>query len=133
MRPLWQLPNVKYLGDKHYDLLPSYLANFDICIIPYNLERQHFNDPIKFYEYLAMNKPVVTTRIGGVSAFEHCQQVKIVNNAAEFINALHYFLNLIRDGSKIPPVELPVDVLWSTKANKMIDVITQIMVDDDKT
>lgn len=125
MKPLWELPNVKYLGDKHYDLLPSYLANFDVCMIPYNLERQHANDPIKFYEYLSMGKPIVTTNIGGVSAFADLPQVKVVSNAAEFIAALKHFLTLIRGGVKLPLVDLPAEVLWSTKADYMINAIQQ--------
>jgi len=125
MKPLWELPNVKYLGDKHYDLLPSYLANFDVCMIPYNLERQHANDPIKFYEYLSMGKTIVTTNIGGVSAFADVPQVKVVSNAAEFIAALKHFLTLIRDGVKLPLVDLPREVLWSTKADFMINAIQQ--------
>ena len=106
-------------------MLPNYIANFDICMIPYNLERHHNNDPIKFYEYLAMGKPVITTRIGGVSQYNDLPQVNIVENVAEFIQAAGNCLELISKNIKLPEIHLPPDVLWSTKADKMIHEIIQ--------
>ncbi len=47
MRPVWRYPNAYYLGDKPYRQLPEYLAAFDICIIPYSVQRQHGVDPIR--------------------------------------------------------------------------------------
>lgn len=125
MNNLWQSPNVHYLGDKHYDILPDYLAKFDICMIPYNLGRHHNNDPIKFYEYLSVGKPVITTNIGGVSKFEEFPHVKIVANSDEFIQAINHFLEMINNGNNLPKINLPADVLWSTKADKMIKAIIQ--------
>lgn len=125
VKPLWNCQNIYYLGDKHYNILPQYLASFDICMIPYNVSRQHGGDPIKFYEYLAMGKPIITTNIGGVSAFTNLPQVKVVTNATEFISALKHFLTLIRNGEKLPSVDLPNEVLWSSKADLMINTIQQ--------
>lgn len=131
VKPLWSRPNIHYLGDKHYSVLPDYLAAFDICMIPADVSRQHGGDPIKFYEYLAMGKPVITTNIGGVSAFADFPQVKVVSNAAEFIAALKHFLTLIRDGVKLPLVDLPREVLWSTKADYMINAIQKKMSNNE--
>lgn len=125
VKPLWDRPNIHYLGDKHYNILPDYLAAFDICMIPADVSRQHGGDPIKFYEYLAMGKPIVTTNIGGVSVFADLPQVKVVSDAAEFIAALKHFLTLIQGGVKLPLVDLPREVLWSTKADFMINAIQQ--------
>ena len=124
MKPLWKYSNIHYLGDKHYNFLPDYLSHFDICIIPYKLETQHGGDPIKFYEYLAMNKPVITTDIGGVSTFRHLPQVKIINDTAEFISAIHDYLDVLQRG-KLQPTVLPIEVLWSTKADMMLKMIKE--------
>ena len=120
MKGLWDLPNVHYLGDKHYDILPDYLNGFDICMIPYSIERQHGGDPIKFYEYLAMNKPVITTNIGGVTSFDGLPIVKITNSVYEFVEAVKYYLIAIKNEELFSKVELPQDVLWSSKADEMI-------------
>jgi teichuronic acid biosynthesis glycosyltransferase TuaH len=124
-KPLWTCPNIHYLGDKHYDSLPHYLASFDICMIPANVFRQHGGDPIKFYEYLAMGKPIVTTNIGGVSAFCNHPQVKVVEDAAQFIAAVKHFKTNIETGVKLPFADLPKEALWSTKTDQIIRDIQQ--------
>ncbi len=120
VRPLWQHPNAHYLGDKPYSQLPNYLAAFDVCVIPYNQQRQHGVDPIKFYEYLAMGKPVVTTNIGGVSVFKDFPQVRIPENQEEFLEAVRYFTDATREGRAIPISELPEAYTWQAKANEII-------------
>ena len=125
MKPLWQHPNTHYLGDKPYSQLPQYLAAFDVCIIPYAVEKQHGGDPIKFYEYLAMGKPIVTTDIGGVSAFQEFPQVRVVQTSDEFLHGLHYFTKQVRDKSPIPRSRLPEKYLWRTKVDKIVETIMQ--------
>jgi polysaccharide pyruvyl transferase CsaB len=61
---LTQLPNVSLPGEKHYRELPSLLAGFDVCLIPFALNRlTHSVDPVKVYEYLSQGKPVVATKM----------------------------------------------------------------------
>lgn len=50
-----------------YKDIPKLLGCADICILPaFNNEIMRDIVPIKIYEYLAMNKPVVSTRLPGV-------------------------------------------------------------------
>ncbi|MBQ5777189.1 MAG: glycosyltransferase, partial [Oscillospiraceae bacterium] len=54
--------NIYFLGMKKYDELPAYLQRFDVCLNIFrdgNLSRDV--SPLKFYEYLATGKPVVST------------------------------------------------------------------------
>lgn len=120
MKPFWEHLNVHYLGDKLYKYLPQYLAAFDICIIPYNMERQHGGDPIKFYEYLAMGKPIVTTDIGNVSAFENYPQVRVASNTEEFVGYLRGFVKEIQNDSPIEISSVPEEHLWRTKADMFV-------------
>lgn len=54
-------------GKQPYDSIPEFVAAADICLLP-----SHNNDimkdivPIKFYEYMAMEKPVISTKLPGV-------------------------------------------------------------------
>jgi glycosyltransferase involved in cell wall biosynthesis len=61
---LEKLSNVHFLGEKPYSSLPLYLYHFDVCLIPFKstalVESTH---PVKFYEYLASGKPVVSTKV----------------------------------------------------------------------
>lgn len=120
MQPLWRYPNVFYLGDKRYDSLPGYLASFDICIIPYRPEAQHGGDPIKFYEYLAMGKPIVTTNIGGVGEFRAYPQVYIADLPEQFEGGLEFFLQKLHNHESIEMSVLPTEVFWRTKADLLI-------------
>jgi GT2 family glycosyltransferase/glycosyltransferase involved in cell wall biosynthesis len=55
-------PNVHLLGEKNYRLIPAYLSEFDVAILPFKMNRlTHAVDPVKVYEYLAQGKPVVAT------------------------------------------------------------------------
>jgi glycosyltransferase involved in cell wall biosynthesis len=54
-------------GKQPYDLLPKMIAATDICLLPaYDNEIMRDIVPIKMYEYMAMGKPVVSTRLHGV-------------------------------------------------------------------
>lgn len=125
MHPLWDLPNVYYLGDKHYQKLPDYLSCFDVCLVPYSELRQHDVDPIKFYEYLSMKKPVVTTNVGDVQQFSEYPNVKIASDPVNFTNAIAYFLAKIEKSEAIPAGDLPNTVYWQYKANLMIRIIEE--------
>jgi polysaccharide pyruvyl transferase CsaB len=62
---LARLPNVRFLGEKNYRDLPRYLAGFDVCLIPFRVNRlTRAVDPVKLYEYLSQGKPVVATAMG---------------------------------------------------------------------
>jgi glycosyltransferase involved in cell wall biosynthesis len=55
-------------GQKPYDEIPNFIAAADFCLLPaYPLE-PIMQDivPIKLYEYMAMGKPVISTRLPGV-------------------------------------------------------------------
>jgi len=55
-------------GKKPYEEIPAFIAASDICLLPaYPAEKiMHDIVPIKMYEYMAMKKPVIATRLPGV-------------------------------------------------------------------
>lgn len=56
------LPNVYLLGNQRYELIPSFLADFDCCTIPFLLNQvTRATDPVKIYEYLSQGKPAIAT------------------------------------------------------------------------
>ena len=59
--------NIHVLGGKSYEELPSYLAGWDIALLPFALNAAtRFISPTKTPEYLAAGKPVVSTPIRDV-------------------------------------------------------------------
>jgi glycosyltransferase involved in cell wall biosynthesis len=55
-------------GKKPYQEIPAFIAASDICLLPAYPTEKIMQDivPIKMYEYMAMAKPVVSTRLPGV-------------------------------------------------------------------
>lgn len=78
------LPNVRLVGARPYETLPSWARMFDVAIIPYRLNRQVMNaNPLKLREYLATGKPVVTVSTPEIDRF--ADVVSIADSAENFI------------------------------------------------
>lgn len=83
-------PNVHYLGGKSYQELPSYLAGWDVALLPFaRNESTRFISPTKTPEYLAAGKPVVSTSIRDVvRPYGEEKLVHIADTAPEFVAAI---------------------------------------------
>lgn len=80
-----RLDNIHYLGKKEYNQLPSYLAGWDVAIMPFALnESTRFISPTKTPEYLAAGKPVISTPISDVMK-QYSKVVHFANTASDFI------------------------------------------------
>jgi len=76
--------NVFFLGYKNPEEIPSYLQQFDVCIIPYlvnNSTKTMY--PVKLHEYLATGKPVVCTNLPEVEPFK--EVVSIAKTKDDFV------------------------------------------------
>lgn len=82
-------PNIHYLGGKSYKELPSYIAGWDVAMMPFALnESTRFISPTKTPEYLAAGKPVVSTSIRDVvRPYGETGLVRIADTVAEFVIA----------------------------------------------
>jgi glycosyltransferase involved in cell wall biosynthesis len=80
-------PNLHFLGKRQYDELPSYLAGWDVCLLPFALnESTRFISPTKTLEYMAADLPIVSTPITDV-AETYGQIVYIGTTTEDFIKA----------------------------------------------
>lgn len=81
-------PNIHYLGKRTYEDLPAYLACFDVAMMPFAAnESTRFISPTKTLEYLAGDKPIVSTPIKDVIDL-YGAVVNIADSAASFIGAV---------------------------------------------
>lgn len=70
------LPHVHFLGRRPYEQVPAYMRAFDVCWVPFCQDRVGLAaNPVKVYEYLALGKPVVSTPVADVEAFEGLVEV----------------------------------------------------------
>ena len=54
-------------GYRPYEEIPQLIAAADICLLPaYDNEEMRHIVPLKIYEFLAMGKPVISTKLNGV-------------------------------------------------------------------
>jgi len=85
-----QRPNIHYLGMKSYAELPSYLAGWNVAMLPFALnEATRFISPTKTPEYMAGGCPVISTAIRDVvKPYGEAGLVHIANDAAGFSAAL---------------------------------------------
>jgi len=59
--------NVLYLGETPYEKVPSILAVSDVVLIPFpNNEVSHAASPLKLFEGMSMQKPVIASRVSGI-------------------------------------------------------------------
>ncbi len=87
LTPYRSLPNMHFLGRKHYQDLPAYCKGFDVGLIPFHVnELTHAVNPIKLREYLAAGLPVVSTPMPEVERYEHL--IAIADSADTFTNAI---------------------------------------------
>ena len=81
---LLERDNVRYFGKKDYEALAGYVHYFDVCIIPFVVnEITRATSPVKLFEYMAMEKPIVTT------ALPECMKygtVNIARDKADFVS-----------------------------------------------
>jgi glycosyltransferase involved in cell wall biosynthesis len=60
--------NIHYLGQRTYEELPGYLAGWDVCLLPFARNAAtKFISPTKTLEYMAAERPIVSTPITDVA------------------------------------------------------------------
>lgn len=62
--------NIHFLGEKPQAELPAYLAHSDIALLPFkNGKIGRYVSPLKIFEYIAMNKPVLATPLDDIAGY----------------------------------------------------------------
>jgi glycosyltransferase involved in cell wall biosynthesis len=115
-------PNVHLLGPRAYKTLPGYLKGFDACLIPYHLNQYTQGVfPMKFYEYMATGKPIVTTALPSLLEFD--QLVKIAHSHEEFITAIEQVLR--DDPNREARLKAAEGHTWEARTEKIMQLIQQ--------
>ncbi|HED00786.1 MAG TPA: glycosyltransferase [Proteobacteria bacterium] len=82
------LQNVVFTGTVPYTQVPKYISCMDVCVVPFKQDKVSQNSlPLKLFEYMACEKPVISTRVDGiVKSFKN--HVLYVSNAEEYKNQI---------------------------------------------
>ena len=117
-----KLDNVHYLGVIDYFELPKYAVYFDIATIPFLVnDITKATSPCKLFEYMSLNKPIVTTDLNECHKYK---SVMIGKNKKEFVDLLDKSLKIIKTNDKKYFSLLKKEALentWRMKATLIID------------
>jgi glycosyltransferase involved in cell wall biosynthesis len=119
-----QAPNIRWLGGRPYEELPSMMAGFDVALMPFaRNEATRSISPTKTLEYLAAGLPVVSTRIADVVA-DYGDVVALADDPAGF--AAHCRRLLDQRGASRPDVDAVLArQRWDAIARSMDALITR--------
>jgi glycosyltransferase involved in cell wall biosynthesis len=114
--------NVHFLGPiKHWEI-PMLYNGFDVGIIPYKSNKfVKSTDPMKYYEYLATNLPVVSTPIPGSERFG--EMVIVANTPEQFNGAVEQALAGERETLKAERIKMLENNTWSKRVGEMLALI----------
>jgi glycosyltransferase involved in cell wall biosynthesis len=123
--------NIHYLGGKQYSELPSYLAGWDVAMIPFaHNEATRFISPTKTPEYLAAGKPVVSTPITDViRPYGNKGLVRIAGTPDEFVRVAEEELNMSDRTEWLDKVdEMLAQSSWNKTWGEMMSIIGTSLV-----
>jgi len=116
--------NIHYLGMKCYNELPCYLKAFDIAMMPFALnDATKYISPTKTLEYMAAQKPIISTKIlDVVRDYSNC--VSLIETADEFSTAITSILNQSdRNETNFEYQQILQNTSWDTTVEKMKSIL----------
>lgn len=121
--------NIHYLGGKQYAELPSYLASWDVALLPFALnESTKYISPTKTPEYLAAGLPVVSAPIKDVvRPYGEMGFVHIADTPEGFVQSCE---EAMRDdaGERLPKVdEFLKQNSWDKTQRQMTELIEEVI------
>ena len=82
------LNEIIFTGTVEYELVPQYISCMDVCIIPFKKDPISDNSlPLKLFEYMACEKPVISSHIRGV--------MDAVGNKILYASTKEEYINII--------------------------------------
>lgn len=116
--------NIYFLGSKGYNELPYYAKYFSVCTIPFLInEITQATSPLKLFEYMALEKPIVTTDMKECRKYK---SVMIAKNSKDFINLIDKAIALNSKDNKEYFETLKKEALentWEAKAKTIINLL----------
>jgi UDP-galactopyranose mutase len=131
-----KLNNVHFPGQKTYKELPSYLAGWDVAMMPFFLnEATEFISPTKTPEYLAGGKPVVSTSIKDVvTPYGKEGLVEIADTPTEFADAIERALNKKDKAEWLKKVDaFLANTSWNKTWQEMEKLMSETLIKKSET
>lgn len=116
------IKNIHWLGVKPYEELPHYLQYFDVATIPFIInEVTHATSPLKLFEYMAGEKPIVITPM-----FESMRYpgVLVAEDRDKFAEKIDLALQMRKDQNYLSLLrQTALENTWERRAEEILSVI----------
>lgn len=123
---LQKYDNIKILGLVEQSQLPYYISQFDICLNTFKKGKLSKDvSPLKFYEYLATGKPIVSTP-EPEQVLEYKDIIEIADNNTEFIEKCEKILSENNDNGKEQRMLAGKDASWDSRVAQIIEKLKQL-------
>lgn len=119
---LLEYKNVYYIGARPYQQLNKYAVFYDIAILPFIINDITLSvSPVKIFEYMALEKPVVTYALPECKKYKSClcadtqdEFMKCIDNAIGLRNNTQYLELLKKDA---------LNNTWKSITQKTVDMV----------
>jgi glycosyltransferase involved in cell wall biosynthesis len=117
------LPNLHCLGPRPYEDLPRYLKDLDVALLP-NRQNEYTASmfPMKFFEYLAAGKPVVSVDLPALR--DYASVACLASSREEFIQGVEAAL-----AGKVAPLEqwlaIAREHTYESRMDTMLNIVQE--------
>lgn len=118
--------NIYYMGPRDYSVLQNYADKFSVCTIPFLINSiTQATSPVKLFEYMATQKPIVTT------AMTECMKYKsvmIANSKQEFIELIDKAIKMNKNDDSNYFNDLKNEALentWEEKSKQIVELLNK--------
>jgi hypothetical protein len=118
------IPNLRTLGERRYEVLPNYIRNFDICLIPFKVnEFTRSIYPTKFHQYLGAGKPVISSHLPDLEIFT--PWVEFYSDAKEMEIKVERSLREDSEEKVLDRMRIASENTWDRRVESMIQVFNE--------
>lgn len=123
LQTLHALPNIRFLGLRPNEELPKYLAHFDACLNLFDASPLSKDvSPLKFYEYLATGKPIVSTP-QPAQVLQYSSIIHVAHTPEAFIAACEACLQ--DDGAQQARMDAGRAASWDSRVEEMCHILKE--------
>ncbi len=124
--PVRNLPNLHFLGRKPYELIPSCINQFAVCLIPFAPGTlSQTTNPVKVFEYFALGKPVVSTPLFELNQYRDRDLLLMPESRDGFVAAVREALRDTDERRRSLRMEVARENSWQNHVSKMSNVLCQ--------
>jgi len=125
IRELRKYKNMHFLGEKPYSQLPEFLYWFDVCVIPFQMNKLTLSaNPVKFYEFISSGKPVVAPKLPELLPYE--EFLYLYESKEEFLRNIGLALNERRESVVEKRIEFARANDWKSRFDDIAAYIVSV-------